>query len=186
MQFNPKYNHINTLFGELGWVIGCLGNSSRYNERFIDIADRVTMLNGGIKTERRALKKDIESMLVGMESEGYRYTQKSIRACAGAEKHRRQYKLPSYIKITWKHIDDGKLVICFLCLSLVCLILMGIMIPCVNDWNERDPFWVFIIFYSSLAVGFISGGLGGINLCAVYFDHDHEVRKRYKAIIAAQ
>lgn len=79
MIFNPKHSHINNLFAELGCVIGKLGDSSKYDERFIDIADRVIALNEGGKVDRKVLIADIDLMLNMLEREGYSYERKIIK-----------------------------------------------------------------------------------------------------------
>lgn len=70
MLFNSKYSHTNNLFGELGYAIGCLGNSSQYDDYFIAIADRVVMLNEGAKVDQKALLSDIDTLFIRLEKEG--------------------------------------------------------------------------------------------------------------------
>ena len=45
MKFLNKHSNINNLFGELGWAVANLDDSSAYDARFLEIADEVQELN---------------------------------------------------------------------------------------------------------------------------------------------
>ena len=118
MIFNSKYAHINNLFAELGCTIGKLGDSSKYNERFIDIADRVIALNEGGKVDRKVLSADVDLMLGMLEKEGY--VKESRASEVIYNKAKKNSKMPSIltapfrlIKSYWPCTFEASASLCF-------------------------------------------------------------------------
>ncbi len=189
MIFNPKYNHLNNLFGELGYVIGCLGDSSTYSATFIDIADRVVVLNEGGKVDKKSLRQDIDSLFVRLEKEGYCYVRQTNEKVNKKNKiFKSSAKLPSLIivpfrllKIYWQLPDtSGRWSV--ITLSGLLIALFMIIIGCIygESLEPPSPSWVVPIF----GLGVLLSTMFGIATCGITYDAINEnlskIKNRYE------
>ena len=168
MIFNPKHAHINNLFAELGCTIGKLRDSSKYDARFIDIADRVITLNEGGKVDRKVLSVDIDLMLSMLEKEGY-WKQVIILKEKNIKKVIKYPRWFRWIKAMWYNAElgDGKPPLCTLAIGLFMIIptLIGL----------------FLNIYPLAVIGFISSIfptlIGGFMTGTILYDDRVHIRK---------
>ena len=157
MIFNSKYSEINDLFAELGCTIGKLGDSSKYDERFISIADRVIVLNEGGKVDRKVLSADIDLMLGMLEKEGYVRSSVAImeEACVSdrVKNQRLRYDPIQFIKDYWnmpyRHHKDQRVPIYIL--PIILLFLIGAWAISYYTDLEAET-WQLVIFCTCIAL----------------------------------
>ncbi len=129
---------INIAFGEIGWAIGCLKDSTPYDDAFLSIADRVQAMGGGVKQDRTSLYGDMMGLAKKLEGEGAIFGFNGERLAV--EKPKKQRVGFFAVMNRWRCMSYSEFWTC--CISLLVLIigisLLAVSIPRADVWYKLD------------------------------------------------